>query len=186
MVFCCWQIVVRNLTTPIEASLPIRRKLVAGVSATPRTTACPTDGLRRVITATCHYRNGLNSTTRVVCDGQRSIVTYECPVVPRCMYWDTSLRTWSEEGCKTASLALTGNAVSGVRCTCNHLTTFSAVPDVLSEALISMSSPLELPLPESSRSWGLIIALSVIYLSLIVALLVVRCRRTQESFSYLR
>jgi hypothetical protein len=181
------QIAVYNLTTPIEAVLPIRRKLVSSFTPTPRSAQCLTDGRSRVMTADCYYSSGINRTITSLCDGQRAVVGYECPVVPRCVYWDPSLHTWSDKGCTTASLAWTGGVVTGVRCKCNHLTTFSAVPDVLSHALVTMSSPMgPSRASESSHSWALLIILSSIYLSLIVALVVLRLRRTQESLSYLR
>lgn len=176
------KVTLRDLATPVSLSLPIPPP--SERASTPlRRVICPSDGLPNTLPVTCRYRNGLNATVQVYCDGEARAVSYHCPVMPTCVFWNASQAAFSDRGCKTLGVARNGRAAS---CSCNHLTTFSTTPEeVVSIALSGWPEGRE-PLPQAEQSSGLLLIAGVLYASLFLALVLTRCRRAHQSYAFLK
>lgn len=108
---------------------------------------------------------------------------YHCPTMPRCIFWNATSSAFSDRGCKALGVARNDRAAS---CSCTHLTTFSTTPDEVMSAALSAWSELMQPLPEAEQSSGLLLIAGVLYASLLLALLLTRCRRVQQSYAFLK
>jgi hypothetical protein len=160
-------------------------------SAEPsRSVRCPLDGRRHNVQIVCNYASGLNASVTAVCDVSQARVSYECPVLPRCTYWDGAGRTWSHTGCSTVALLPSDrSARSRIRvvCQCRRFGAFSATADSAAGSTTVLSvAPGPAPPTPKEQSYWLVVVLVLMYTSLIAMLIGLRLRRATASLAYLR
>lgn len=173
---------LQDLGTPVSLSLPIPPPNER--ASTPlRRALCPSDGLSHTLPVTCRYRNGLNATVQVTCDGEARAVNYHCPAMPTCIFWNASEAAFSDRGCRTLGVAKNERAAS---CSCNHLTTFSTIPEEAVSIALSGWPELREPIQQAEQSSGLLLIAGVLYASLFLALVMTRCRRAHQSYAFLK
>jgi hypothetical protein len=186
-----------NLSTPITAYLPVSistarssRRLGALDSSAElsRSVRCPLDGRRHNVQVMCNYASGLNASVTAVCETSQARVSYECPVLPRCGYWDGVGRAWSHTGCSTVALLQSDRSArtrTRVVCQCRRFGTFTAAADSAAGTTTVLSAVPGPPVPEGQSYW-LVVVLVLVYASLIVMLIGLRLRRATASLAYLR
>jgi hypothetical protein len=136
----------------------------------------------------CNYASGLNASVTAVCETSQAMVSYECPVLPRCGYWDDVGRAWSHMGCSTVALLQSDRSARSrarVVCKCRRFGTFSATAD-LAAGSTTVLSVAPGPVPPEEQSYWLVVVLVLVYASLIVMLIGLRLRRATASLAYLR
>lgn len=144
-----------NVTDPITLSMPVRSNSRAELLAEPRVAVCPSGGRKGRVEAVCRYASERNVTLSLVCDGTRPSMSYRCPVLPRCVFWNASDQEWGLRGC--ISMAMASPSSRTLSCLVNQLTTFSAVADSVAMATTTLAlAPLEPIIPV--KSYGLVMA----------------------------
>jgi hypothetical protein len=129
------------------------------------------------------YASGRNVSVIARCDGTQAWTLYSCPLSARCVSWDG--KRWSKKVCK-ATAQSTSLPTPTVTCVCNQFTTFSATADaVTSSSFATLSTSSVRHDTGKQRSWGLVMLVVSFYMCLALGLIVLRWRRTHESFGYL-
>lgn len=173
---------MQNSGSPVSFRLPIPSERDMPV-AEQRVTTCPADGVPRVLPVLCRYSSGLNVTVPAACDGRSQVVNYRCPTMPRCVFWNTTSRSFGSSGCQTSGLSSSGQVMQS---SCTHLTTFSSIADnVISATLSSKGMGWSSDGTMRQTSAGLLILMGAIYGSLLVALVCTRMRRANQGWAFL-
>jgi hypothetical protein len=159
---------------------------MSDVWTSSRSAACPSDGQQHLLSATCTYASGLNASTTALCDGTQAAVSYRCPLLPKCTYWDAAAKEWVSSGCRTVRGSALGGDQASVTCHCTKLGTLSARVDTAVGAFTTLTLRPGQARPEQGRTFALLALLIAVYSSLIVSLLVLRLKRAAESLAYLR
>jgi hypothetical protein len=125
---------VRNVTeTPIEINLPLPPLTPEPATSAASGIRC-IKGLRKAHTITCPGAGpklGGTWTYELTCNGSVDATYADARLCPRCVFWDTTLKAYSSEGCwvQLQSKGRKADAFDPMqgrfKCACSHLSDFA-------------------------------------------------------------
>ena len=169
---------VKNLANPITMAIPTSTDNLA---LNPTIEVACNLGVSELRNVTCTYGVSGTVVIGVTCNGTVESVSYRCPSRPRCVFWNDTLKAWSDKGCTTVS---SSNDLT--TCECNHLTSFATIDDTSDYVLATLESARHIDKAYLKKNFGILVTVGVLYIVYLLAVIIVRVRRTKDSLQYLR
>ena len=167
---------VRNLANPITMAIP-----TGTLPPNPAIDVSCTLGVVEVQTLNCTYSFKKTVQVGVPCDGKQTSVSFRCPSLAQCVFWNETLKAWSGKGCST------GTSADGITtCQCTHLSSFATISSTASYVSATLDSAGHLDKAYLRKNFGILVTLGVLYVVYVIAVIVVRVRRTKDSLLYLK